>query len=86
MELSIKNCGMRKSSDIAQGTGCSRKQPDFNLQKGIQLTGVNMTNLIEFMRDEMGIKIANAKKLRDQITKVRQLIKVTYEERVVEKY
>ena len=77
---------MRKSSDIAQGTGCSRKQPDFNLQKGIQLTGVNMTNLIEFMRDEMGIKIANAKNLRNQITKVRQLIKVTYEERVVEKY
>ena len=85
-ELSMHNCSMIKSSDIAQGRACSREQPDLNLQmaKGIQFTGINTTKLIEFMRGEMGIKISHEKNLRNQITKVRKSIHSTYADRSAE--
>jgi len=75
MELSLTNCCLIKSSDVAQGKGYSRTQPDFNLRsvKGIQLTSMNMTKIMEFMHGEMGIKIAHVNNLRGQITKVRNV-------------
>ena len=83
--LPMQNCGMCKSSDVAQGAAYSREQPDFNLRlvKGIQLTGINTTKLMEFMRGEMIIKIAAEKNLRNQITKVRKSIGATYKECVL---
>ena len=39
---------------------------------------------MEFMRGEMGIKIAADRNLRNQITKVRKSIGATYKERVLE--
>ena len=86
MELSLTKCGMIKSSDVAQGKGFSRSQPDFNLRlvKGIPLTGINTTKIIEFMSGEMGVKIAHVNNLRGQITKVRKSIRATYGDRVVE--
>ena len=82
----MQNYGMCKSSDVVQGAAYSREQPDFNLRlvKGIQLTGINTTKLMEFERGEMGIKIAADHNLRNQITKVRKSIGATYKERVLE--
>ena len=84
-ELTMQNCGMCKSSDVAQGAAFSPEQPDFNLRlvKGIQLTGINTTKLMEFMCGEMGIKIAAKRNLRHQITKVRKSIGATYKDRVL---
>ena len=77
-----------KCSDVAQGSSYSHGQPCFNLQlvKAIQLTGIKTTKLIEFIRVEMGIKIANGTNLRNQITKVRKLIKSTCEDWIVENW
>ena len=86
IELILNNCGMVRSSDVAQGHSHSRVQPDFSLRlvKGIQLTGINTTKIMEFMRGEMGIKIAHENNLRHQITKVRKSIHSTYNDRVIE--
>jgi len=77
---------MIKSYNVAQGKAFSRQQPNFNLRmvKGIQLTGINTTKSIEFMRGEMGIKITHENNLWCQITKARKSIQATYDNRVVE--
>ena len=85
-ELSMNNCDMVRSSELAEGAAYSRLQPDLNLRivKGSQLTGINTTKLVEFMEGEMGIKIASIRNLRQQITKVRKSIAQTYDDRVIE--
>ena len=40
--------------------------------------------LLEFMPGELGIKIASDRNLRQQITKIRKLIEMTYEDHKVE--
>ena len=54
------------------------------LVKGIQLTGINTTKLMEFMRAKMGIKIAADHNIRNRITKVQKSVRATYKERVLE--
>jgi len=82
----MENCDMIRSPEVAEGAVFSRSQSDFNLRlvKGTQLTGINTTKLIEFMQGELGIKIASDRNLRQQITKARQSIHLTYEVRNLE--
>ena len=82
VELSMDDCDMVRSPEVAQGAGYSWLQLDFNLRlvKGIQLTGINTAKLLEFMEGELGIKIASEHNLRQQITKVQRSIANSYED------
>ena len=82
-ELTMSNCDMVRSSEVALGASYSRSQPDFNLRipKGARLVGINVEKVEEFMSGHMGIKIPNDNNLRKQMTKVHASIHHTYKER-----
>ena len=85
-ELCMSNCEKVRSSEVAMGAAYSKRQPDFNLRipKAARLVGINVEKVEEFMMSHMGIKIANDKNLRQQMTKVHASIHHTFQEREVE--
>lgn len=85
-KLFLENCDIVKTEAVAQGARYSRGQADFNIRmlKAAILTGINLTQLVEFLEGHMGVKISNYRNLRKQGTKVRESIKSVFEKRKIE--
>jgi len=84
--LTMSNCNKVKSSQVALGAKYSRMQPELNLRilAGGALIGINTQKMKELFEGHLGVKIASARNIQRQKTKVGSAIKETYEERKIE--
>eukprot|EP00804_Cyclotella_cryptica_P025731 CCRYP_002915-RA/>CCRYP_002915-RA protein AED:0.70 eAED:0.60 QI:0/0/0/1/1/1/2/0/202 len=84
--LTLSNCNKVKTSQVALGAKYSRKQPELNLRilAGGALVGINTQKMKEFFEGHLGVKIASARNMQRQKTKVGNTIKRIYEERKIE--